>query len=93
MTTEQKKSVESYRALLADFVAKKIDASTFEASYLRKFKDELVELPQPVFETLDRMFGDVDAYCPDPLVRAADGLDEEGLVASAKRTLAALNDL
>ncbi|MDO8543895.1 MAG: colicin immunity domain-containing protein [Opitutaceae bacterium] len=93
MTDEQKKCVESYAALLAEFISGKIDAATFERSYLHKFKNESMQLPQHVFEELDRMFGDVDAYSSDPLIRSADGLDDEGLLASAKRTVAALKVL
>lgn len=93
MTDEQRKCVEGYTELLAEFIGGKLNAETFEASYLHKFKNELVQLPQPVFEELDRMFGDIDAYSPDPLIRPADGLDDEELVASAKRTLATLQTL
>ena len=93
MTDEQKKCVEGYAALLAEFISGKIDAATFEKGYLHKFKNEAVQLPQQTFEELDRMFGDVDAYSSDPLLRSADGLDDEELLASAKRTLAAITPL
>jgi hypothetical protein len=93
MTNEQKMCVESYTALLAEFISGKVDAKTFEGRYLYKFKNESLQLPRGVFEELDQMFGDVDAYCSDPLIRSADGLDDERLLASAKRTFTALKIL
>ena len=84
MTNDEKKCIESYASLLAGFIGGRMNAATFETNYLHKFKNESVQLPQPIFEELDRLFGDVDAYCPDPAIRPADGLDDEQLVASAK---------
>lgn len=90
MTEQEKKCVESYAALLAEFVGGKMNAATFEASYLHKFKNEVLQLPQPTFDELDRLFGDVDVYCSDPTIRSADGLGDDELVASAQHTLAML---
>jgi hypothetical protein len=93
MTDEVKKCVESYTALLAELVGGKMSAATFETSYLQKFKNELVQLPQPIFEELDRLFGDVDAYCADPAIQSAADLGDDELVSSARRALAALQAL
>ena len=47
-------------------------------------------LPKTVFSVLDRLFGDVDAYCAAPSVRGSDGLGDEELLTATNTALAAL---
>ena len=68
-----------YKTLIEKFLSGSIDANTFEYSYLDMFKKERVILPEPVFEILDRLFADVDAFCSDPALRTDSDLNEQQL--------------
>ena len=87
MTKQQRMRLQDYASLLNDFISGRITPKTFETIYLRKFKAETIELPEHAFEVLDRLFGDVDAYCDDPSIRDSDDLGDEELLSSAKRSL------
>ncbi len=93
MTEQQRVCAQSYVALVNDLLAGKIEPRLFEATYLEKFKSEQIELPEGIFEVLDILFGDVDAYCADPSIRGADGIGDEELLASARKTLEKLKKL
>ena len=56
-------SISKYVSLITSFVRGQVDAKAFETSYLRLFKHEPAMLPEEVFDVLDRLFADVDAYC------------------------------
>lgn len=72
-------SIQKYASLIERFTMGSLDAAKFEAEYLRTFKNEAEPLPEPVFEVLDALFADVDAFCADPTLRDASDLDEDGL--------------
>lgn len=72
-------SIADYKTLIHDFVEKNIDVTHFEHEYLRMFKNQQGFLPEPTFEILDRLFGDVDAFCSDPALLGNDNLNEEQL--------------
>jgi len=80
-------TIEKYILLITQFLTGKITASQFEVSYLEVFKNEEEILPEEVFNTLNALFLDVDAYCEDVDLRDDDDLSQEELIASAKRTL------
>ena len=90
MTEQQRASLQSYTTLMSEFVDGKLTAATFESAYLQKFKNEGTMLPESVFSVLDRLFGDVDAYCADPSIRGSDGLGDEELLTATNTALAAL---
>lgn len=79
--------VARYILLLTQFVAGEITAAQFEFSYLEMFKDEKEEFPEDVYDVLNNLFSDVDAFCGDPSIRDEEDLDEEGLIASVKEAL------
>ncbi|WP_158277484.1 colicin immunity domain-containing protein [Opitutus sp. ER46] len=85
-----KDCIKKYIELIGQYDSGDIDASAFEVLYIRKFKRESIDLPKDVFEELDRLFGDVDAYSPDDRDRVIGSIDEGALRMSAKRTLSAL---
>jgi hypothetical protein len=72
-------SVLPYVELIRRFVDGRISASTFESDYLRMFKNEKTFFAPHVFEVLDELFADVDAFCPDPALRSEGDLSEEQL--------------
>jgi hypothetical protein len=90
MTEQQKTSLQSYVALMSDFVSEKIDSATFESSYLRKFKNEEIRLPEAAFLVLDRLFAEVDAYNVDSSNRSRDEIGDEELLSAAKTALSEL---
>lgn len=80
-------TISQYILLLIQFVTGKITATQFELAYLEMFKNETEAFPEDIYETLNNLFSDVDAYCGDPSLRDEEDLDDEGLMASAKRAL------
>jgi len=79
--------LERYILLITQFVAGDITASQFEVSYLKIFKDEANEVPEDIYDVLNGLFSDVDAYCGDPELRDDDDLGDEELLSSAKEAL------
>ena len=84
------RALSEYRDLIQDFANRRISVGDFERRYLRMFKDDPTIRSEDEYEILNQLFGDVDAFSPDPKLRSADGLDEEQLRAAAERTLSAL---
>lgn len=84
-----------YTRLLKDFVSKKISALEFEQNFLQLFKAETSFFSKKEFQILDKLFGDVDAYCSDPdLIEDPEfDLTEEELRLSAKEALDKLGEL
>jgi hypothetical protein len=83
-------TLEQYTALIRRFLDEAIDAREFESRFLEKFKNETTILPLDVFEVLDELFADVDAFCPDPELCDDDDLNEQQLRAKAAEALAKL---
>jgi len=83
-------AIARYTRMIKSFLTGSTDARTFEHDYLQAFKNESVTLPTDVFETLDRLFADVDAYCPDPALRGTDDLDEQQLRGKCREALTKL---
>ena len=80
-------TIEKYILLIRQFLAGRITASQFEFSYLEVFKNEEETLPEEVYNILNVLFLDVDAYCEDAGLRDEEDLSQEALIASAKRAL------
>jgi hypothetical protein len=79
-----------YIRLIRQFLGRSIDAAAFERAYLQMFKHQQAELPNHSFKILDKLFADVDAFCPDPELRDLNDLDEVQL---REKCLGALNRL
>jgi len=79
--------ISRYILLLMQFVSGKITAAQFERSYLEMFKNEQEVFPENVYEVLNNLFLDVDAYCGDPSLRTKEDLDDDGLRSRAKEAL------
>jgi hypothetical protein len=75
-----------YRPLISVFINKEISASEFESRYLALFKRDKGKVGGEKFEVLDRLFGDVDAYEPDPELRkqVQGGIGDEELLTCAR---------
>lgn len=82
-----------YRDLIRDFVDRGISVGEFERRYLRMFKDDPTIRSEDEYGILNQLFGDVDAFSPDPELRSTDAVDEEQLRAAAQSALVALSKL
>lgn len=71
-----------YRSLLEQFLSGAMPVEEFQMTYLSRFKNEARRMEEPLFELLDGLFGDIDAFTTDPqLLAECPGyyLDEESL--------------
>jgi hypothetical protein len=84
----------SYIRLIDDFIARRMSAPEFEKSYLSALKLENRGLAVPIFDVLQRLFGDADAYVAYPELRTEpEDLDEEQLRECALRARGELREL
>ena len=90
MSTER---IQKYAALIRQFLDRRIDAGDFERTYLDLYKNECPGMSVAEFSALDKLFGAVDAYCPDSALRSEDDLDEIQLREAAVATLAELQEI
>ncbi|WP_046006447.1 colicin immunity domain-containing protein [Pseudoalteromonas rubra] len=79
--------LEPYILLVTQFVVGEVTAGQFEASYMDMFKNESREIPDDIYDVLNDLFSDVDAYCGDPDLRGDEDLDELTLLSRAKEAL------
>ena len=83
-------TIEKYILLITQFVIGEITAPQFENRYLEVFKKETDQLPEYVYDALNKLFSDVDSYCADPGLRDDEDLDDNELLACAKEALESL---
>ena len=82
-----------YIRLLKDFVNNKISSDEFESQFLEIYKNEKRFDSEREFQILDKLFGDVDAYCGDSaLFEPEFDIDEAELRLSVKQALNALEE-
>ena len=91
---------DEYKNLMDKFLSGETPAEEFQLAFLERFKNETTLFGADVFELLDRVFSDVDAFCADPKLfakleaeRPGFYLDEQSLrnrVAEASKRLAQL---
>ncbi len=84
--------IEKYVVLITKFVEGTISAPQFESSYLDMYKAETEELPENIYNVLNSLFLDTDAYCADDELRDEGDLDDEQLLFSANNALEELSD-
>lgn len=61
---------DDYLELLKAFLAGSMTAKMFQRAYLDKFKIENRPMEEGLFDVLDELFGDIDAFCLDPALLA-----------------------
>ena len=82
-----------YIKLLKDFVNNKISSDEFESLFMEIFKKEKLFDSEREFQILDKLFGDVDAYCSDSALFDPEfDIDEAQLRLSVKQALKALEE-
>jgi self-protective colicin-like immunity protein len=89
-TAETWTTVDRYIHVMMSFVENKIDASEFERSYLLMFKEDTTNWTEAEYESLNYLFGEVDAFCADPELRGENDIDDDQLREATKTTLAKL---
>jgi Bacterial self-protective colicin-like immunity len=57
--------IESYFHLFSKFLDGAASAHEFQRAYLDKFKNEEVRFDERIYDLLDALFGDVDAFTDD----------------------------
>lgn len=58
-------SIEDYQFLIQSFIDGSLPIQEFETQYLAAFKAETASMNPVLFQVLDELFSDVDAYSPD----------------------------
>jgi hypothetical protein len=86
-------AVTEYRDLMRSFYDGGMTAGDFETSYLRLFKEDAGRKPDAIFQILDGLFADVDAFSPDPALRGRDGIGADTLRARVGAALRHLERL
>jgi len=61
-------NVESYRALIRMFLNGSISSDDFSLQFMNRFKAEDADMDDNLFETLDGLFSDADAYTDDDIL-------------------------
>jgi len=81
-----------YIRLLKDFINNKISSDEFEFQFMELFKKDFF-YSEIEFQILDKLFGDVDAYCNDSALFDPEfDIDEAQLRLSVKQALKALEE-
>lgn len=93
MTPYVPEAVTAFATLIEVFLQKRMSVLEFESAYLRAFKDDATDWPEPIYAILNDVFLDVDAYYPDPAIRGAFEIDEAELRSRVERSLSALRRL
>ncbi|WP_123029017.1 colicin immunity domain-containing protein [Mycolicibacterium stellerae] len=83
-----------YIHLIEEFIADRMSAPDFQKAYLSALKLENRGLEVPIFDVLQRLFGDADAYVAYPELRTEpEDLDDEQLRECAIRARSELREL
>jgi hypothetical protein len=86
--------VARYTDLIDRFIAGQITASDFDKSFLLAMKSEHRIVGAPAYPILQELFEDADAYVSDLDLRTEpEDLDDEQLLACARRARQALKDI
>ncbi len=83
----------AYLALIAAFVNAQLTADQFQSIYLTLFKYDPGGRPEAIYDVLDALFGDVDAYTAVEDADEPSWIDEAELRARARIALAKLEEL
>lgn len=80
-------NIDVYVSLIEQFISGVIKFCEFESRYLRLFKEDTCSFADAEYDILNRLFTDLDAYCPHPGLRGEDDISDGQLVASARSAL------
>jgi len=91
---DEQEVVEEYSAFIRRYTEGEITAAEFSLAYLEKYKEDDPGSTSPeLFDALDHLFAEADAYCEDPELRDEWDIDEEELREAALETLERLEKL
>jgi len=89
---DKKETIKKYLELIRQFTAGEIAASEFSLEYIETFKAEEKLPDDALFEPLNSLFAEADAYCEDPELRGKRDINEEELMEAARVTEKTLVD-
>ncbi|MEM9859820.1 MAG: colicin immunity domain-containing protein, partial [Bacteroidota bacterium] len=98
MRAINKHILDKYISIIKKFTDGEMKASDFERRYIEMFKSE-VELQGRLFDVLNQLFSDVDAYCGNPEIANYNkedpfhDIDENELLSQAKYSLRELQEM
>lgn len=72
-------NISTYLSLIQNFLQKEITVAQFEEKYMELFKADPCVSPRLIYEVLNELFLDVEAYCPDQSLRNKYSIDENVL--------------
>lgn len=84
--------LKKYIDLIERFLSHKIPVHEFERLYLETFKYENHSMDENIFELLDWLFAEVDAYTDESTQDQADYINEEQLRESARKVLSEIKE-
>ena len=85
--------LKDYFALMETFHSRRISAVQFEKGYMALFKADQRLFPEAIFNVLNQLFSDVDAFVADPVIRRQNDLDEQQLLACSRGAYEKLMEL
>ncbi|MFC8831528.1 colicin immunity domain-containing protein [Streptomyces sp. NPDC057137] len=83
----------AYLILLEIFVEGRITTDEFEGLYLFAFKNDREFHGEQIYEVLNVLFGQVDAYCGDESLFSPGDVSPDALRAAGERALGSLRNL
>lgn len=85
--------VDAYLDLLRRFDSRGMSVADFERTYIDTYLADQTIWPEDLYQVLNEVFLDVDAYNPDPESMSEFDIDEESLRRGVRAALIALEDL
>jgi hypothetical protein len=85
--------LQKYALLLDRYLARDVDASLVESTFLDTYKNDATAWSEEEFGILERLFWAVDALCLDPTLCDSDDLNESQFRAECALIRSALSDL
>ncbi|MEX0921895.1 MAG: colicin immunity domain-containing protein [Rhodovibrionaceae bacterium] len=85
--------IKKYIKLLESYTSHNISSLEFETQYLKLFKIEPEGMPEDIYDLLNNLFINVDAYCDNSSIRDEEDLGPHELLDSARETLGKLRSL
>jgi hypothetical protein len=85
--------ISEYIKLIESYISGRISPTEFEYKYLKLFKEEK-RIPTPaIYEVLNKLFTDVDAFTSDPTLRNQSSIDEKELLRCANQAYQQLKNI
>lgn len=71
--------IDKYISLVESYLGNRITVQEFECSYLECFSNEIIEFPEHIYNLLNELFLDIEAFCSDSSMRGEGDMNENDL--------------